>query len=297
MDDTDNSMVTVRDALEYASGALREEGIDTPMLDARLLLARAMGRDMLWLVTHENTCLTDTEAARFNRSMTERLAHRPVAYITGVKEFYGRSFRVTEGVLIPRPDTETAVEAVLEYADRYAGQVRILDLCCGSGAIGLSVAASLPRCYVTLSDISRTAIDVTVQNASLLGTDNCEIIQSDLFEDLPPMSYDIIVSNPPYVSGDEMGTLSAEIQLWEPREALYGGVDGLSFYRQIISEAPGMFRNRGTLIMEIGFDQARDVEKLLKDAGYEDISFKNDLAGIPRVVCAGHSGASRGELL
>lgn len=297
MDNTTENRVTVRDALEYAADALREEGMESPMLDARLLLARAMGRDMLYLVTHETTCLTDEEAARFNRSMTERLSHRPIAYITGTKEFYGLNFRVTEGVLIPRPDTETAVEAVLEYSDRYAGQISILDLCCGSGAIGLSVAKNLPGCYVTLSDISRAAIDVTVQNASLLKIDNCAIIQSDLFEDLAPGSFDIIVSNPPYVSGDEMGALSPDIQLWEPREALYGGVDGLSFYRQIISEAPEMFRNRGALVMEIGYGQSPEIRKLLEDAEYENINFRNDLAGIPRVVCAEHSGTSRGELL
>lgn len=297
MDNMNDNLITVRDALEYAADALREEGMDTPMLDARILLSRAMGKDMLYLVTHENTALSDEEAARFNRSMTERLAHRPVAYITGTKEFYGLDFRVTEGVLIPRPDTETAVEAVLERADRYAGQVRILDLCCGSGAIGLSVAKNLPESYVTLSDISRSAVDITVLNASLLKMENCEIIQSDLFEDLTPKNYDIIVSNPPYVSGDEMGALSADIALWEPREALYGGTDGLSFYRQIIAEAPGMFRNRGTLIMEIGYGQDGDVRKLLEDGGFENISFRADLAGIPRVVTAEYSGTSIGELL
>ena len=297
METMNENLITVRDALEYAARALREEGMESPMLDARILLSRAMGKDMLYLVTHENTCLSDAEAARFNRSMTERLSHRPVAYITGTKEFYGLDFRVTEGVLIPRPDTETAVEAVLERADRYAAEVRILDLCCGSGAIGLSVAKNLPRSYVTLSDISRSAVDVTVLNASLLKADNCEIIQSDLFDDLCPGGYDIIVSNPPYVSGDEMGALSPDIALWEPREALYGGTDGLSFYRQIIAESPLMFRNRGTLIMEIGYGQQEEVRKLMEDGGFENIAFKSDLAGVPRVVIGEHSGTSGGELL
>lgn len=297
---TENSFtqeqITFREALTRASDALREAGNESPMLDARILLADAAGVDMMYLVTHDGEDLSPDTAERFNKNITERLACRPVAYITGKKEFYGRDFIVREGILIPRPDTETAVEAVIAYADRYAGTVNILDLCCGSGAIGLSAALECPSSYVTLSDISETAVEVTVKNAAALGAENCEIIRSDLFEDITPVNYDIIVSNPPYVTGDEMSVLSNDIQLWEPREALYGGWDGLSFYRQIIPEAVGMFRNRGVLILEIGKYQADDVKELLEASGYENITFRQDLAGVDRVVCAEHSPAGKGEI-
>lgn len=288
--------ITFREALTRASDALREAGTESPMLDARILLADAAGVDMMYLITHDEDPLSEETEAAFNKSITERLACRPVAYITGKKEFYGHEFEVREGILIPRPDTETAVEAVIEYADRYAGTVNILDLCCGSGAIGLSVALACPSSYVTLSDISDTAVSVTVRNAAKLGAENCEIIQSDLFEDITPVNYDIIVSNPPYVTGDEMMMLSDDIQLWEPREALYGGWDGLSFYRQIIPEAVSMFRNRGVLILEIGKYQADEVRALLEESEYENITFRQDLAGVDRVVCAEHSPAGKGEI-
>ena len=297
MDTTNENRVSIRDALEYASDELREEGIESPMLEARILLSEAMGVDQIYLITHDRESLGDDAAARFNSFMTQRLARRPVAYITGKKEFYKRTFRVRDGVLIPRPETEGAVECAVEYADRYAGNVRVLDLCCGSGAIGLSVALEVPRSYVTLSDISETAVAQTVENASLLGAENCEIIRTDLFEDMEPGSFDIIISNPPYVTGDEMDTLSQDIQLWEPREALYGGVDGLSFYRHIIAEAPVMFRNRGTLILEIGALQGDDVRTLLEKAGYEDITVRKDLSGLDRIVCAQHSGSGGMEVL
>ena len=214
--------------------------------------------------------------------MTERLSHRPIAYITGTKEFYGLNFRVTEGVLIPRPDTETAVEAVLEYSDRYAGQISILDLCCGSGCIGISVQLQCPQIRCTMTDLSPKALAVTRENAERLQA-ACEILSGDLFEAAAGRTFDLILSNPPYIPGAECDALQAEV-IREPRMALDGGADGLDFYRRIAAEAPGHLKPGGCLMLEIGYGEREAVETLLKQGGAVSVRTEKDFSGIPRMT-------------
>lgn len=281
--------ITISNALERATKALSECGIDTPSLDSRVILSYVTKKDVLYMHTHPDECLSEDEIQQFNLSITKRLNKCPVAYITGTKEFYGYNFIVNEDVLIPRCDTEILTECTINYAKELnKNEIRILDLCCGSGAIGLSLAKTIENSIVLLSDISESAIDVCIQNAKSLNVANCEIIKSDLFEELDDMYFDIIVSNPPYITSDEMNVLSEDILLYEPHSALYGGHDGLNFYRDIAAEAVNHLNSNGALLFEIGAYQAFDVKTILQNYGYTDTTVTKDLAGLDRVVQAKH---------
>lgn len=279
--------VSISEALIRACEALSENGNENPALDARVILSHITQKDALYLHTHPDEYISEDEINKFNIAISERLNKRPVAYITGTKEFYGYEFTVTEDVLIPRSDTEILVEKALEYAKGInKGEIRILDLCCGSGAIGLTLAKEIENSLVMLSDISADAIEICIQNAKALNVDNCEIIKSDLFEELDCMYFDIIVSNPPYITSDEMNILSEDILLWEPHQALYGGSDGLNFYREIASEAKEHLNSGGALMFEIGAYQSLDVVNITEKCGYTNIEVTKDLAGLDRVVSA-----------
>lgn len=280
-----NEKVTIAEALSRATMALAESGTENASLDCRVILGDIIKKDSLYLHTHSDEYLSEDEIQKFNIAISERLNKRPVAYIMGKKEFYGYDFFVTEDVLIPRADTEILVENAIEYAKSLnKTEIRILDLCCGSGAIGLTLAKELENSMVMLSDISEDAINICIKNAKALDVSNCEIIASDLFEELDDMYFDIIVSNPPYITSDEMNVLSEDIILWEPHEALYGGQDGLNFYREISSEARQHLNSNGILMFEIGAYQAMDVTHIMQNCEYKNIQTKKDLAGLDRVV-------------
>ncbi len=278
------SEVTIREAISRGEDAIKENGGESPLLDARVILGHVLGVDSLYLHVHDDELLTNAQADEYNSKISERLNHRPVAYIVGEKEFYGRSFVVNEDVLIPRPDTEIAVECAIDAAKEFGSGVKILDLCCGSGAIGLTLAKEIEGSMVLLSDISPKALKVAEENKQRLGAENAAIMQSDLFDELEGAVLDIIVSNPPYVTQEEIGALSYDISQWEPHIALFGGSDGLSFYREIIPSARGHFKNKGVLILEIGAYQAGDVAEIMKKCGYEDVEVLTDLSGCDRVV-------------
>ncbi|MCD2493078.1 peptide chain release factor N(5)-glutamine methyltransferase [Lacrimispora sp. NSJ-141] len=238
---------------------------------------------------------TDT-VARF-RSMVERRGARiPLQYILGEQEFMGLSFRVNEHVLIPRQDTETLVERVLEDVRRTragAEGLHILDLCTGSGCIGISLAHYLrgyPELQVTLSDISADALRVARENICRLGCkDCCRVLQSDLFgafKEKPGERFQVIVSNPPYIPSRDIEGLEPEVREHEPLLALDGEKDGLAFYRRIASEAAGYLTSDGEIYLEIGWNQGTGVESALMEAGFRDIEIIKDLTGRDRVVKA-----------
>ncbi len=250
---------------------------ETPLLDARVLLSYATGERPEAL----RRPLTGEEERRFESYIARRAVGEPVAYIVGEKEFMGYTFRLNNHCLIPRPDTETVVEHIIE--SNKIPSPAILDLCCGSGCIGLSLALFINGARVTLCDVDAGAIDMTRENAALHGlADRTDIFRLDVLTESLPEGFDIIVCNPPYIPSELTDTL--EVAKTEPRLALDGGGDGLDFYRVITPKAYASLAPGGTLVYEIGWDQGEAVPALLKAAGFVNITVKKDYGGNDRVV-------------
>lgn len=275
-------MLTIGEAVKLAQEKL--SGIsDTPSLDGRVLLKEVLSEDEVFLLTHRETELSEKEEREYRTKLSQREKGMPIAYIIGYKEFMGFRFKVNAHTLIPRPDTEIAVEKALEVI-REKKYRKILDLCSGSGAIGLSIAGILEFTNVTLSDINKEAISVSMENAKHMDVfHRVNFIQSDLFEKIDE-KYDLIVSNPPYISGKDMEELSVSVKEYEPHTALYGGLHGLDFYKEITKNAGRHLTENGMLIFEIGYDQSQEVEKMLKENGFKNIITLKDLSGHHRVV-------------
>jgi release factor glutamine methyltransferase len=275
---------TLRDALHGA--AARLSGLATARRDAQLLLLRVLGRDRAWLFAHPDGVLSEAQARQFDEWIERRSRHEPVQYIVGETEFYGLTLKVTPDVLIPRPETEHLVEAVLRRLS--PGSVaRIADVGTGSGAIAIALAHALPRAEVTGLDISVAALEVARQNAV-----RCEVngrirwLKSDLLAAVRGESFDAIVSNPPYVADAEI--LEPQVRLYEPREALFAGPTGLEVYRRLIPEAGEALRPGGWLLLEIGQGQRDALRDLLAD--WDGVEFVDDVQGIPRVAIARRHG-------
>ncbi len=264
-------MVSLREA------AKRLNCSDTPLLDARVLLSHVLGRDAA-LVFRE---LTSDEEARFNALLARREAGEPVAYIVGEKEFMGLRFRLNKSTLIPRPDTETLVEYLLDVC---RGQSpRVLDLCCGSGCIGISLCHYLTGAKAVLADISPEALSAAAENIRLNALKGrAELRRLDVFTDDFGNGYDVIVSNPPYIPTDEAKAL--DVARFEPILALDGGKTGLNFYHAITPKAYRSLNSGGRLVFEIGYEQSEAVSAVLAENGFEDIIIKKDFGGNCRMA-------------
>jgi release factor glutamine methyltransferase len=250
--------------------------------DAELLLAHLLGWDQAALLTHPERVLTPAEADQFESMLSRRLASEPVQYITGVQEFFGLPFEVSPAVLIPRPETEHLVEAVLERFGRESSP-RIIDVGTGSGAIAVALAHAIPRSQVTAVDLSSAALDVARRNADRNGvSDRVTLLQSDLLAAVESENFEVVVSNPPYIAEGEV--LEPQVLNYEPRSALYAGPTGLEVYERLIPQARRLLKPEGWLMFEIGYGQSPALLKLLRD--WNEVSFLNDLQGIPRVVQA-----------
>ncbi len=301
--------MTVRELIKKGQEKLEAAGKDGASFDARTLLSFVMDIPFRDIAVHYSDEPSDKQASEFLDLIGRRLSGEPLQYITGEQEFMGLDFHVDERVLIPRLDTEILAEEAVEYVRQelagkhqtssagmngLQGPFTVLDLCCGSGAIGLSVAKLAVsgsgqddgEVKVVLSDISRDALEVARGNAESLGVaDMTDFVQSDLFEDIGDMQFGLITANPPYIRSEVIDTLDCEVKNCEPRLALDGGSDGLDIYRRIISEAPDHLEAGGRLMMEIGFDQAEDIRRLLEEDGrYSGITIRKDLAGLDRAV-------------
>jgi release factor glutamine methyltransferase len=274
---------TAGDALQDARARLAATSRN-PRRDSEMLLAHLLGCDQVALLTHPERLLSPAESARYESLLTRRLRSEPIQYITGEQEFFGLSFEVSPDVLIPRPETEHLVEAVLQ---RLEGNVRIIDVGTGSGAIALALAHALPRAQVTAVDLSPAALEVARRNArrhAVSGRVN--FLQSDLLDAIEGADFDAVVSNPPYIAEAEV--LEPQVANYEPRSALYAGPTGLEIYERLIPQARRRLKPHGWLMLEIGFGQQAAVEALLKhsSAGWGAVSVIRDLQGIPRVVQA-----------
>jgi release factor glutamine methyltransferase len=279
--------MTIHVALLQGVRLLEEGGIAAPRLTAEALLAHATGRQRVYLYAHPECELTEVEWLHFGRYLDERLQGKPTQYITGRQEFYGREFRVTPDALIPRPETEHVVEAVLP---RLRGAMRFLDVGCGSGALAVTLQLETGA-EAWACDISPAAAAVAAGNAQRLGAP-VRMVVCDLMEAMAQASMDLIVSNPPYVPITQREGLQREVRDWEPHLALFAGQTGFEIYDRIVADAPRVLRPGGWLVMELGFGAAEHVTRLLD--GWSDTRIEPDLAGIPRVIAARAGRRSRG---
>ena len=268
-----------RALLKATASAFRNAGIPDPEVDAALLLSHVTGQPPLSLRLDMTTALPADVLTRFDALVSRRLTRQPLQYLLNTQPFLGRDFYVDERVLIPRPETELLAERAIA-ALREHPHPAALDLCCGSGALAVSMSLEVPGAQVHAADLSPDALAVTAKNAELLGA-SVTLHQGDLFAAVPAIAFDVIVSNPPYIPSADCLTLQEEVRR-EPMMALDGGTDGLDFYRRIASDAPNFLRPGGVLLLEVGFDQAEAVVALLAD--FADVQAHEDYQHIPRMI-------------
>jgi len=277
--------MTPRALLKQTAARFREAGLPDPETDSALLLSPLMGgQPPLALRLDDETELGADLLARYESLARRRLGREPLQYILGETWFGGLCFRVDRRALIPRPETEQLCEWAAETLAPAERPLSLLDLCCGSGCIGLTMKARFPALRVTLADVSGDALALAGENAERLHL-AVTLHRGDLFGGLDGCRFDRILSNPPYIPAAECDDLQPEV-LREPRSALDGGADGLDFYRRIVDEAPAHLTPGGLLMMELGFGQAPAVRCLLAAAGYREIAVQPDFRGIDRMIRA-----------
>lgn len=270
---------TVKNALTQASLQLNS---DEAKLEAQVLLQHVLGVSHAWLISHANDTLEASQLEAFTTLLKRRLNGEPVAYILGQREFYGLNLIVTPDTLIPRPDTETLVEAALVKLTNNQTNT-VLDLGTGSGAIALAVATNQPSTHVTAVDFSTAALKVAAQNAGQLNITNITFVESHWFDALAPMPFDIIVSNPPYIEHHDVHLSQGDLR-FEPLTALASGADGLDDIRKIINNCLVYLKPQGWLMLEHGYNQAEVVADLMADVGLTNIESLQDLGGNDRVT-------------
>jgi len=278
---------TIEKLINWTKQYFSARGIDTPRLDAEVLLSRILGKDRMYLYVHYDQPLQPNELARYREAVKRRAQRQPVAYITGHKEFMGLDFLVTPAVLIPRPDTEILAETALERltAPGAPEAPAILDIGTGSGALVVSLLVNLPAAKGTAVDLSEAALNVAAENASLHKVaDRLVFLRSDLFSALGQERFDAIVSNPPYIPSGDIAGLEPEVHC-EPAMALDGGPDGLDCYRRLLAACPYHLVPGGFMALEVGEGQAQAVAALAEQIdGLSVAEIRKDYAGIERVV-------------
>lgn len=295
--------ITYAQAVKEAETFLADHGIADAPVDAWLLFSYVTGISRAMFLAERMRQMPEVQYQRYQELMKKRASHIPLQHLTGEQEFMGFPFLVNHHVLVPRQDTETLVEMVLSYVKP---GMRVLDLCTGSGCIAISLAKLCEGLQVDAADISKEALAVAMENAAHLEADvtfwqgdlfACRQMQKDACAEaetsLPPAAYDCIVSNPPYIRTDVIETLSEEVRLHEPYQALDGKADGLYFYRRIIAEARSYLKPGGHIFFEIGYDQGEAVKNLLLEDGYAEVEVRKDLAGLDRVVTGEYPGKNQ----
>ncbi len=275
---------TIGSLVKWATDDFRARGIENPRLDAELIVAHALGIDRTRVIIESLRPLDPKELALLRDLVKRRRGHEPIAYLRGVREFYGLPFRVDRRVLIPRPDTEALVEVALERSRRVSLSMRLLDLCTGSGCVAIAIAKQRPTAKVVASDLSADALAVARENAYRLGAYNVAFVESDLFAGAPKQPFDVITANPPYIATAEIEGLQADIRDFEPRLALDGGDDGLDFGRRIVADAPDYLDAEGVLAIEIGAGEAAAARAIFEARGFTHVRVDRDYGKIERVV-------------
>jgi len=291
---------SIRVQLARAVALLRAAQIPSYTLAAELLLLHALGRDRTWLYAHPEAELTETQARTFQSLLDLRASGVPTQHLTGKQEFWGLEFEVTPDVLIPRPETEHVIEVALDrlaVRELRAGRPRkndgdgwtIADIGTGTGCIVVALAKELPGAHFLAVDVSPAALQVARRNAARHGASNrIQFIESNLFDAVgrSPLSFDLIVSNPPYVGRREKETLPREVREHEPEIALYGGEEGYELYAQLVSQSADCLKSGGFLVLELGYNSLPAVRPLFDSPGWINVGVTSDLAGIPRVIAA-----------
>jgi release factor glutamine methyltransferase len=272
--------MTIQTALVQGTKLLEDGVVSAPRLTAEVLLSHALHKERVFLYSHPEEELADVVWLHYGRYLHQRLQGKPTQYITKRQEFYGREFRVTPDVLIPRPETELVVEFALGFVKAGA---RVVDVGCGSGAIAVTVALER-RCEVIASDISWDALRVARENAGRLGA-AVQFVHTDLLLGFREGSIDLIISNPPYVPERDAGGLQREVRDFEPHVALFGGVGGNEVYERLIAQAEKVLRPGGGLVVELGY-RSLDAVRAMLGTRWQDVSVSDDLAGIPRALGA-----------
>ena len=274
---------TIRDVLDWATKDFEARGIESPRLDAELIVANALGIDRIGLYLDLGRPLLEAERSAIRPLVMRRRDREPVAYILGCRDFYGRRFEVTSDVLIPRPDTETLIEHALRLIPSDSGS-QVVDVGTGSGAIAITIAAERPLAEVTATDISERALAVAARNASALDVgERIRFEHADLFDSKGP--FDFVLSNPPYIAAADLKGLEAEVRVHEPSTALEGGDDGLDVVRALIAEAGSATARGAQMLMEIGAGQALDVASIAEHSrSWAHVETYQDLNRIERVV-------------
>ena len=281
---------SIANSLLEASQALEAHGVPESRREAGSLLSFVIGKDRTFLISHADDLLEETEVDRFREVVARRAEGEPLQYITGMQDFYGREFRVTPDVLIPRPETELLVEAALEVITDVRGPT-ICDVGTGSGCIAVTLLCERTDARAVAVDVSEAALKVAAQNAHVLGVgDRIELKLSDCFDELDKTTFDLIVSNPPYVSSAALPALQREVRDHEPLVALSPGADGLSVIRRLLHDAPSFLNAGGHLIMEIGYDQGEAMQELIDPKFWRLVEIRPDLQSIPRIVVVQKTG-------
>jgi release factor glutamine methyltransferase len=297
----------LRTALKLGIAHLRNANVDSFTLAAELLLLHAIGRDRTWLYSHHDEPLSETEATHYFSWIDRRCAGEPTQHLTGKQEFWGLDFEVSPDVLIPRPETEHVIEVALDRLalrevrfsrpQKNSGEgLLIADIGTGSGCIAIALARELPAATIYATDISPAALAVAQRNAARHGVAKPiqfvggnlldALVDSSLATRRSPLLFDLIVSNPPYVSRREAHTLAREVRDHEPAPALFGGEEGYELYAELIAQAAHHLKPGGLLVLELGYNSLPAVQPLLDAANWTSVGITNDLAGIPRVIAA-----------
>jgi len=274
------------DLLRTSKELLARSSIEDAAREAELIIAHCLTIDRATLY-RDNPEISGDLMEKIDEILNRRAEREPLQYILGYEEFLGLKIKVGRGVLIPRPETELLAEETVKVISNFKFQIsnfKILDLCTGSGCLALSLARDFRDAQVCGTDISATAIQYAQENAALNGITNITFIKGSLFEPVKGLTFDLIVSNPPYIRSTDIKDLQPEIRDWEPQDALNGGKDGLDYYRFIISAARNYLNEGGYLMLEVGINQADSVKGMAEDTGLKDIRLIKDYAGIDRIL-------------
>jgi release factor glutamine methyltransferase len=282
-------MHTVTDARAWAIEELKGAQIENPLLTADLLIGHVLGWERVHVLSRTEQLVPEEAWIRLQDLVCRRINREPLQYLTGEQEFYGLVFRVAPGVLIPRPETEILVEKALGLIEnRSLSDVRFVDIGTGSGCIAISIAHEIPSALGWAIDISAAALRIARENAIRHKVnERISLVQSDLLECFPPKEcFDLVLCNPPYVARRDSGSLPSEVRDYEPREALFGGEDGLEMYRRLLPEVFSRLATGGYLLLEAGAGQAEWIGQQAKKEGFSLEMTVNDLQGIPRCIVA-----------
>jgi release factor glutamine methyltransferase len=279
-------MLTVLESIKLSTEYLQKKGIESPRINAELLLANILNCKRLDLYLKFDQPLKEEEIILYRGFISRRGKFEPLQYITGSVEFYGLEIKVNKSVLIPRPETEILVETIINSVEKEKN-IDILDIGTGSGNIAISIAKNLPNSKISAIDSSTDALETAKENAKLNSVeDRIDFLNDSILNGInySIKKYDIIVSNPPYISRDEFGNLQPELKVYEPRTALTDESDGLSFFRIISSKTRSILKENGKLFFEVGKDQFKQVENILLENDFQNVTIKKDYLNIERVV-------------